>query len=244
MPKIYVKNREKLILCGLYLAKFDKLGLERLGFSSFLEAYNVLAYALDGKASNVKNYRDEFDPFFPNPRTGWKDRAMRAHCEEIFKAFKDLNLDEFSDIIFGFLVKNYTLQKEISRLITDKKDKGYLQRIATGKAGEGYFKQNYKRHFGDFHLTDTRELGCGFDFKLENDRQFFCVEVKGLCENKGSFLLSEKEHKVASNLKEKYCLFIVKNLKEKPNELLFFDPILKLNLTQIEQKSYSYRGLV
>lgn len=64
MPKIYIKNRDKLILCGLFLSKFDTFGLKKLGFSSFTEAFNVLGYALEAKAMNIKNYRDEFDPYF------------------------------------------------------------------------------------------------------------------------------------------------------------------------------------
>ena len=70
------------------------------------------------------------------------------------------------------------------------------------------------------------------------------MEVKGLSENKGSFLLSEKEHKVATKLQKQYCLFVVKNLKEKPNEVLFFNPIKTLNLKVLEQKSFLYQGQV
>lgn len=248
MPKIYIKNRDKLILCGLFLAKFDTLGLKTLGFESFSEAFNVLGYALEAKAMNIKNYRDEFDPYFENARKGWQGRAMREHLKSIFDDFKDLNLEDFADLISSFFIKNYALQKQILPLVAEEtkgeKDKGFLQRISTGKAAEGYFKENYKRHFVNFDLTDTRELGCGFDFKLENETGLFCVEVKGLSENKGSFLLSEKEHKVATKMQEKYCLFIVKNLKEKPNEVLFFDPIQNLNLTLFEQKTFSYRGQI
>ncbi|ELP0365492.1 hypothetical protein R1O88_001274 [Campylobacter upsaliensis] len=42
MPKIEIKNRDKLIICGLFLAKFDTLAYKSLGFSSFIEAFNVL----------------------------------------------------------------------------------------------------------------------------------------------------------------------------------------------------------
>lgn len=248
MPKIYIKNRDKLILCGLFLAKFDTLGLKTLGFSSFIEAFNVLGYALEAKAMNIKNYRDEFDPYFDNARKGWQGRAMREYCKVVFDEFKDLNLSDFADLISSFFIKNYALQKQILPLvedeIKDEKDKGFLQRISTGKAAEGYFKENFKRHFVNFNLTDTRELGCGFDFKLENEAELFCVEVKGLSENKGSFLLSEKEYKIATKLQKQYCLFIVKNLKDKPNEALFFNPIQTLNLKLLEQKTLSYQGQI
>ncbi len=53
-------TRDKLILAGLYLSKFDAAGLQRLGFESFMEAFNVIGYALGGKPARIKNYRDEF----------------------------------------------------------------------------------------------------------------------------------------------------------------------------------------
>ena len=41
-----IATREKLILTGIYLSKFGPLGLKRLGFRTFAEAYNVVGYAL------------------------------------------------------------------------------------------------------------------------------------------------------------------------------------------------------
>src|SRR5258708_27539037 len=69
-----IAKREKLILVGLYLAKYDSLGLKRLGFESFAEAFNVIGYALGSRPASIKNYRDEFDPLFPNRRKGWHKR--------------------------------------------------------------------------------------------------------------------------------------------------------------------------
>jgi hypothetical protein len=57
-----IGTREKLILTGLYLSKYDSAGLKKLGFESFIEAFNVIGYALGGKPASIKNYRDEFDP--------------------------------------------------------------------------------------------------------------------------------------------------------------------------------------
>jgi hypothetical protein len=76
-------DREKAILCGLYLSKFDKGRLVSLGFSTFAEAYDVLGFALNSKPASIKNYRDEMDPYFPNDRQGWGNRKMRTHCENI-----------------------------------------------------------------------------------------------------------------------------------------------------------------
>ena len=60
-----IATREKLILAGLFLSKFDTLGLAMLGFEGFTEAFNVIGFALGGKPASIKNYRDEFDPLEP-----------------------------------------------------------------------------------------------------------------------------------------------------------------------------------
>jgi hypothetical protein len=63
-----ISLREKLILAGLYLSKYDSLGLKKLGFESYQEAFNVIGYGLGSRPASIKNYRDEFDPLFPNKR--------------------------------------------------------------------------------------------------------------------------------------------------------------------------------
>ncbi len=45
-----IPTREKLILTGLYLSKYDLMGLRKLGFESFVEAFNVIGYALGQKS--------------------------------------------------------------------------------------------------------------------------------------------------------------------------------------------------
>ena len=39
---VRMSTREKLILSGLYLSKYDAAGLMKLGFDSFQEAFNVI----------------------------------------------------------------------------------------------------------------------------------------------------------------------------------------------------------
>ncbi|EJX8728931.1 hypothetical protein OEQ62_001232 [Campylobacter upsaliensis] len=62
---------------------------------------------------------------------------------------------------------------------------------------------------------------------------------------KGSFY-SRKKIEMADRLREKYCLFVVKNLKEKPIESLFFDHIKSFTFKMLEQKimQISYQGAV
>lgn len=106
-----LKNREKLIICALFLSKFDCLAYQKLGFSSFIEAFNVLGYALGGKPSSIKNYRDEFDPYFDNERKGWHKRQMREYCSNIYEKYKDMEFIDFYELICSFINPIFSFKK-------------------------------------------------------------------------------------------------------------------------------------
>src|SRR5260370_20140484 len=94
--------RQKLILSGLYLSKFDSEGLKSLGFDSFKQAFNTIGYALGSQPASIKNYRDEFDPLFPNQRKGWHKRPIRHYCHEIYEQYKGLDLVDFTGLVSSF----------------------------------------------------------------------------------------------------------------------------------------------
>src|SRR6266403_5328861 len=108
-----IPTREKLILVGLYLSKYDSLGLKRLGFGSFVEAFNVIGYAMGSKPASIKNYRDEFDPLFPNRRKGWHKRPTRAYCLKVFKVYKHLDVESFTGLIKSFVGYDENLWSEV-----------------------------------------------------------------------------------------------------------------------------------
>lgn len=239
-------TRDKSILIGLYLSKFDKQALDSLGFEGVKQAFNVLGYSVGSKPASIKNYRDEFDPYFPNSRKGWHGRDIREYCKKFLVDFEKLSFEDFTDLIKSFVVKNYELEKFINKI--EKKDysESIAKRLITGSAAEEYFKLNYPliNDFNKFEIQDTTKLGCGFDFKLSLQNNFYCVEVKGSNTNLGSITMTEKEFRVAGDLKEKYCLFIVSNFLEKPVHQYHFDPLnchlsFKKIERQIIQTSYS-----
>jgi hypothetical protein len=96
-----IAKSEQPILAGLYLSKFDKAGLKKLGFDTFAEAYNVLGYAVGAPPASIKNYRDEFDPLFSNPRKGWHKRPTRDHGLKVLNEYKDLDIELFSGLIIS-----------------------------------------------------------------------------------------------------------------------------------------------
>ena len=225
-----ISSREKLILAGLFLSKYDLLGLKKLGFESFQEAFNVIGYGLGSRPASVKNYRDEFDPLFPNPRQGWHKRPRREYCVEIYKKYKDLDLETFSALLKSFVgydenALSVTESKE------EKKDGGsfFAKRLITGLAAEHYFEaiQPKLPEFKDYILENTTRLGCGYDFRLarKSSEDFLAVEVKGLQDRTGSLALTPKEYDVASSLSERFFLFVVKNFRESPVHDIYRNPL-------------------
>ncbi len=218
-------TREKLVSSGLFLAKYDKAGLKRLGFTSFIEAFNVIGLALGGKPASLKNYRDEFDPLFSH-RKGWHKRRQRDYCLRIFDQFKDMDFESFALQIQSF----FGLGMLPSVADAEKRSsETFAKRLMTGAAAERYFESVVTQvpAFDGCKVENTTTLGCGYDFCLRPPAtdMFFAVEVKGLSSRKGTVSLTEREHAVASDLKELFFLFVVKNFRETPFHEIYRNPI-------------------
>ena len=243
--------RKKSVLAGLYLSKFDFDGLKYLGFNSFAEAFNAIGLAMEVAPMSIKNYRDEFDPFFPNNRKGWHKREIRKYCQDIYDNFSQLDLINFSTLLKDIIYKNRDLDLLMERVeIRDgNENSSFAKRLITGQAAEQYFKNNFLSIdlFKGYVLEDTTQFGCGFDFKLstKNSSSYYGVEVKGLNEQSGNISLTNKEYIVAELLKENYFLFVVKNFKEKPVHSIYQNPITNMSfkknentITQINWSSF------
>lgn len=222
-------QREKAILAGLYLAKFDAAGLQRLGFEGFRTAYNAFGFALGEKPKNIQNYRDEFDPVFPNPRRGRANRPMRSYCQSILAQFGSLPLAAFTDLVREMLYRDPDIEQLLETLQEEVpgSPSAFAKRLLTGLAAERYFQAQYPSLpvFEQQPLEDTTALGCGFDFRVTTPTGFYGVEVKGLTERNGRIQLTEKEHRVAGLLGERYFLFVVKNFRDQPFHELIQHPL-------------------
>jgi hypothetical protein len=227
-------QRERLMLAGLFLSKFDREGLKCLGFSNFSEAYNAMGYALGGKPASIKNYMQEFDPLFPNSRQGWHKRPMRDYCREAYDRFGQLSLSEFYRLLSPLLLTTVMPlpdgMDELAALDEDNlENESFSKRLITGAAAEGFFESSFPKlaDFTGHILTNVTRFGCGFDFRLQPDdsRPFLAVEVKGMSEATGEILMTRKEHQVANYLRDRYFLCVVRNFAESPVLTLFQNPL-------------------
>jgi Domain of unknown function (DUF3883) len=236
-----IASRAKLILTGLYLAKYDSIGLRRLGFRSFVEAYNVIGYALGSQPASIKNYRDEFDPLFPNKRKGWHKRPIRDYCLKVFEEYKSLDIELFTGLIKSFLGHDENIWSEVQEKEEgDEGASGFAKRLITGLAAEHYFEsvQPSLPEFQGFELENTTRLGCGYDFRLHasNHDRFLAVEVKGLRELTGGLSLTPREYEAAAAMRDRFFLFVVKNFQKSPLHEIFPDPLIgRLEFTKTER---------
>lgn len=63
-------DREKSILSGLFLSKFDKEGLKNLGFSSFKEAFKIIGISLGISPNSIKKIEQQI------VQTTWNANAL------------------------------------------------------------------------------------------------------------------------------------------------------------------------
>lgn len=241
LDPVRIASREKLILTGIYLSKFGSRGLKRLGFSTYAEAYNVVGYALGSRPASIKNYRDEFDPIFPNSRKGWHNREIRGYCRKVLDEYGGLEFEPFAGLIKSFVGYD---ENALSALPTkderEERASGFANRLITGLAAERYFESIHATipEFQGLTVENTTQLGCGYDFRLSREvgDDFLAVEVKGIRERVGSLSLTPKEYEVASDLRDRFCLFVVKNFQKDPYHELFLDPVAgKLQFTRTER---------
>ncbi len=233
-----------MILAGLYLSKFDQAGLKELGFDGFVEAFNVIGFALGSKPASIKNYRDEFDPLFPNPRRGWHRRPTRDYCLAILERYKELDFIALTMLVrsfFGAMQERDGANTDVSGRQEQSGD-SFAQRLITGLAAERYFESvcAYIPEFAGRALHNMTQTGCGYDFRLSaapNDEGFLAVEVKGLREQVGSVSITPKEYRLASNLTDRFYLFVVRNFRESPTHDMYRNPLAAgaLAFTKVER---------
>jgi hypothetical protein len=224
-----IPTRERLILAGLYLSKYDSLGLKKLGFKTFKEAFNVIGYAMGSQPASIKNYRDEFDPLFPNRRKGWHKRPTRDYCLKVLEKFKNLDLELFTGLVKSFVGCDENAWSEIQVKEEQQGAESFAKRLITGLAAEQYFMsvQPSLPEFEDYVVENTTRLGCGYDFRLRTEahEEFLAVEVKGLRERTGSLSLTPKEYAIATAMSDRFFLFVVKNFHESPFHEIYRNPL-------------------
>jgi len=234
---IMEKNNKLALIVSYYLSKFNKTAYKNLGFSSFKETYEEVGRRLQVNKNSIKNMRDEFDPLHDNNRVGWYQRELRPSREKVVEKFQELDEEDLREIVLEIIFNKKFSDtencKEILETISDNdktKNDNYKSRGVTGKKAEEIFLKYYENNKKPINgeLVDTRYEGCGYDFKIKNNKDEFYVEVKGISDEIGGILFTSKEWKIARREKNKYFLVIISNLSNDYKITTIQNPVKKI----------------
>lgn len=229
------ENYEILNLIGYGLAKFDKGFIKEFGFKTKSDFYSFLVdKGVAETSGTIKNRQDMFDPFFPNPRSGWWQKSDQyVHRKNLIDSFfGNESQKSFADIVKVSLKQElniFDFQTSIKPITQSK----YRQMQETGQEAEEYFKSNYKliSSFECGSIEDARLYGDGYDFQLNfDDESFYLAEIKGLKTDFGSVRFTEKEIVRAEEHQNNYFLVVVNNLIYSPQFSVIENPIKNLKL--------------
>jgi len=81
--------KAKGLVLSYYLSRFNNEALRVLGYRSFSEAFTSLGQIIGENPNNLRNMRDEFDPYFENGRRGWDGRNPSPSRKLIMDMFAD-----------------------------------------------------------------------------------------------------------------------------------------------------------
>jgi hypothetical protein len=223
-------ENELAMVVAFYLSKFGEEGLARLGFGTYREAFQEVSRSLNVNPNSVKNWRDEFDPYYDNGRKGWYQRGMRPSRQKVMAAFDTLSEDALRAIVLDIIrpearskveIELHSVLKEIKT--TDDKGKTgkkveYVARSITGRMAEEFFVAKFNAGLTPFSgvLKDCRDDGVGFDFEVTKQGNRALVEIKGLAKELGGITFTDKEWKVANEAQDNYFLGLVTQVPVSP----------------------------
>lgn len=212
-------NRILATLVAFYLSKFNDIALKKLGYKTYASAFVECGKLLDVKPNYIKLRRDEFDPIY-NRRKGWRNRPMAKMVSNIITLFDNLTESEMYTIVTDILQhRNIDEYKQVAQSVkaTSKQNKRvYIPRAITGRLAEKIFEEDFKTNstLPKGELKDCRDNGCGYDYEIISPNHVFYVEVKGIAEDCGGVLFTNKEWDTAQTKGDCYYLCVVRNINE------------------------------
>ncbi|MCA1063885.1 DUF3883 domain-containing protein [Rossellomorea sp. AcN35-11] len=224
-------KRRKGLIASYYLSKYDKEALVELNYNSYKAAFRDIGAKLNIPANTIKNRRDDYDSINENHRRGWHQRELSKSILEIAEQFEKFSKEALTEIVKDILSNSNESATLINLLESEKKNNStYNNRGVTGKQAEKIFIQYFENGFFEEYLgdlIDTREEGCGYDFKLSGESEIV-FEVKGLSPANGGITFTDKEWSVAKKLKNKYILIIISEVFLNPKIRVVVNPYEKV----------------
>lgn len=228
-------------MAAYYFARFDKEALQRLGYSTWREAYADISGKLGVKSSYVKNRRDGFDPLFAW-RRGWWQRPLSASEAQVHSLLGDISEEALRTLVARLLDSSDTPETRLldNLLINPaefqpRQPQTINQRAITGTAAESLFMELHSAGQSNFtgSLLDHRQHGQGYDFLLQNDAQpDQYIELKGTAGQSGGVSFTPKEWQLAQSVGSRYWVVIISSVHDEPSLQIINNPAASLSPRQ------------
>lgn len=227
------QENELALIIAFYLSKYDRAGLENLGYDTFNEAYRDIEKKIGVKVTSIKNRRDEFDPIHDNERVGWYQRPMSPSRVRIVEQFSSMSEPTLRGIVLDIINKRGDVSKMLPDVLKkvserqSKKIRKFVLRGPTGKRAEELFVAEFNSGKTDFEgqLLDCRDLGKGYDFQIDKKiGGHNYIEVKGLDGYTGGVVFTDKEWQTACGEGVDYCLVVVSGIADNPKFSYYKNP--------------------
>ena len=149
-------KKEIGLIVSYYLSRCNDKAVHALGYKNFTEAFKGIGDLINENPNNIKNMRDEFDPYFDNGRKGWYQRGLRASRQKIF--------DEFAG------VTDADLERIVKKLLSIAKGGANLENNEILKDLRALIRQSTMHYSEDFVWQDvelTNEFKEAYEAYLE-----------------------------------------------------------------------------
>ncbi|QNE42035.1 DUF3883 domain-containing protein (plasmid) [Hymenobacter sp. NBH84] len=228
-------------MAAYYFARFDKEALQKLGYSTWREAYADISSKLGVKSSYVKNRRDGFDPLFAW-RRGWWQRPLSASEAQVHSLLADISEEALRTLVARLLDSSDTPEMRLlDNLLVNhvesrpRQSQNINQRSITGAAAESLFMELHSAGQSNFtgSLLDHRQHGQGYDFLLQNEAQpDQYIELKGTAGQSGGVSFTPKEWQLAQSAGSHYWLVVISSVHDEPSLQIINNPAASLSPRQ------------
>jgi hypothetical protein len=215
------------IIVGYGMSRLDQSFLLGRGHRSWRAAFTDAGRRLRVPPASLKNLRDEFDPYHPNQRSGWRGRALRPNRRRVLEELSGVSDGGLMALLDELLAgRRDDLVDALDSLApVNGKAAHVAERLRTGRLAEEWFLSRSESILGipTDRLLDRRQEAAGYDFGVA-DAPDRAIEIKGLKSRAGEVLFTDREWAEAALRRERYTVVVVANLATEPAAIVIHDP--------------------
>ena len=200
------------------MSRFDVDYLASRSLGSWREAFQEASEVFLRPSSSIKMLRDEFDAHYPNSRQGWSKASMRPPILRTITETAPLSQELHMELVRCALSGSVAELAPVTALIAPPLDAtAVARRLLTGRLAEEWFQEHAPALFPPAAqgLIDCRQSAMGYDFASTSDASVV-IEVKGIADESGPLLFTDREWMTALEKESHYWLAVVSHVHTSP----------------------------